>query len=610
LLLHRIYPNIYQLAASRPAAQKAIHSVSLAKLFASRRLVLLAALSALVGAGVDVAAQPAPSPQALPGSAPVPTTDSVLTSEVLYRILVGDIALQRGDAALAARAYFEAAREAQDARLARRATEVALFARQRALALEAAKLWQALDPSAERARQMVATLVQSGAGSELKAELEHVLAEAAANGNTLGDAFLQLNQALAAQADKTAVYRLVVELAKPYLNVAEAQFAIALAGYNTGLTDLEIFAASVAAADRALELKPGWERAALVKADILSKSSPQDAIRFLNAFLSSTPESRAASVAVAQLYVEQKRYAEARDVFQRLQAEDPADRELQFAVAALSVQMHDYATAQRLFAELKAAGFGDPGVVTFYLAQIAEETRRYDDAIALYREVTDGERAWLAKLRIATMIAKKGDVAAARLYLAALNPDGRDQRLERTQAEAQLLRDAGDYAGAYAVLSLALAGSPDSAELLYDVAMVAEKLDRLDEVETRLTHLIELKPDNAQALNALGYTLVDRTARTAEGMKLIEKALALAPADPFILDSMGWAQYRMGNLDDSEKFLRRALADRPDPEVAAHLGEVLWAKGERDRAKEVWQSQLKETPDNPVLLETVRRLAP
>ena len=584
--------------------------MSLAKFFASHRMVLLAALSALVGAGVDVAAQPAPSPPELPGSAPVPTTDSGLTSEVLYRILVGDIALQRGDAALAARAYFEAAREAQDPRLARRATEVALFARQRALALEAAKLWQALDPSAERARQMVATLVQSGAGSELKAELEHVLAEAAANGNTLGDAFLQLNQALAAQADKTAVYRLVVELAKPYLNVAEAQFAIALAAYNTGLTDLEILAASVRAADRALELKPGWERAALVKADILSKSSPQDAIRFLNAFVSSTPESRAASVAVAQLYVEQKRYAEARDVFQHLQAEDPADRELQFAVAALSVQMHDYATAQRLFAELKAAGFGEPGVVTFYLAQIAEETRRYDDAIALYREVTDGDRAWLAKLRIATLIAKKGDVAAARLYLAALNPDGRDQRLERTQAEAQLLRDAGDYAGAYAVLSLALAGSPDSAELLYDVAMVAEKLDRLDEVETRLTHLIELKPDNAQALNALGYTLVDRTARTAEGVKLIEKALALAPADPFILDSMGWAQYRMGNLDDSEKFLRRALADRPDPEVAAHLGEVLWAKGERDRAKEVWQSQLKETPDNPVLLETVRRLAP
>jgi tetratricopeptide (TPR) repeat protein len=152
-------------------------------------------------------------------------------------------------------------------------------------------------------------------------------------------------------------------------------------------------------------------------------------------------------------------------------------------------------------------------------------------------------------------------------------------------------------------------GDPDSADLLYDVAMVAEKLDRVDEVESRLTRLIELKPDNPQALNALGYTLVDRTPRTAEGLKLIEKALALAPEDPFILDSMGWAHYRLGNFDDSEKFLRRALAEQPDPEIAAHLGEVLWAKGERDRANEIWQSQLKTSPDNPVLLETVRRLA-
>jgi Flp pilus assembly protein TadD len=137
-----------------------------------------------------------------------------------------------------------------------------------------------------------------------------------------------------------------------------------------------------------------------------------------------------------------------------------------------------------------------------------------------------------------------------------------EQRIERTQTEAQLLRDSGDNQAAYAVLTAGLVTNPEAADLLYDIAMVAEKLDRLDEAEKRLNQLIALKPDNAQALNALGYTLVDRTQRTAEGMKLIEQALALAPADPFILDSMGWAHYRLGNLDDSEKFLRRALADR------------------------------------------------
>ena len=587
-----------------------IPNVPLIKPIRLRHLSSLALLTTLAAFATNAFAQAAPPVAPPPDAAPAPPAQSTLSPEVLYRILVGDIAMQRGDAALAARAYFEAARDAQDARLARRATEVALFARQRGLALESAKLWLALDPSAERARQMVATLTQSGAGNELRAELEHVLAEAAANGSALSDAFMQINQALASQADKSAVFKLVVELSKPYPNVAEAQFAMALAGYNTGLRDLDTTALSIRAADRALELKPGWERAALIKSDILSKTSPQGAINFLNGFLASTPESRAASVAVAQLYVEQKRLAEAREVFQRLWAADSSDRELEFAVAALSLQLKDYATAERLFTELKVAGFGEPGIVTYYLAQVADEAKRYDHAIALYREVTTGDRAWISKLRVAAMMGKKGDVAGARRYLATLAPDDRDQRVERTQTEAQLMRDAGDNAGAYSVLTAALVVNPDSADLLYDVAMVAEKLDRLDEVESRLAKLIELKPDNAQALNALGYTLVDRTQRTAEGLKLIEQALALSPGDPYILDSLGWAYFRMGNFDDSEKFLRRALADRSDPEIAAHLGEVLWAKGERARATDIWQSQLKQTPDNQLLRDTLRRFVP
>lgn len=532
-----------------------------------------------------------------------------LTAELVYRILVGDIALQRGAPALAARAYFEAARDAQDAQLARRATEVALFARQRDLALEAARLWAKLDPAADRARQMVATLSLPGSGGDLKAELERVLAEAGADAKTLGDAFVQLNQALSAQTDKTVVYRLIVELAKPYPSVAEAHYAVALAGFNTGMSDLEIAAVALREADRALELRPGWERAALMKGDILAKTSAEGAIRYLNSFLASAPESRAATGALAQLYVEQKRFGEARGLFERLLEDDKSDRDIQFAIAAISVQMKDYTTAERMFEELRSAGV-DASSVAFYLGQIAEETKRYDEAIARYREVSEGERAWIASLRIATVLAKKGDLAAARRYLASLKPEGREHTAELHQADAQLLRDAGDYKEAYAVLTSALDADPNSAELIYDVAMVAEKLDRLDEVESRLTRLIELKPDNPQALNALGYTLVDRTPRTAEGLKLIEKALTLAPEDPSILDSMGWAHFRMGNLGDSEKFLRRALADRPDPEIAAHLGEVLWAKGERDHARQVWQSQLKETPDNALLLETVRRLAP
>ena len=193
-------------------------------------------------------------------------------------------------------------------------------------------------------------------------------------------------------------------------------------------------------------------------------------------------------------------------------------------------------------------------------------------------------------------------------YLNELPAVTRDQKIQVQQVAAQLLRDAGNNKAAYDVLESALAQYPDEPDLLYDLAMVAEKLDRIDVLEAKLTRLVELKPTNAHALNALGYTLVDRTPRVAEGLALIQRALALAPDDPFILDSVGWAQYRLGRLDEAEKYLRQAMEQRPDPEIAAHLGEVLWAKGERKLAQDLWQSQLKNAPDNAVLLETVRRL--
>jgi len=208
------------------------------------------------------------------------------------------------------------------------------------------------------------------------------------------------------------------------------------------------------------------------------------------------------------------------------------------------------------------------------------------------------------------MYGKEGKLEKAKEWFASLNAVTRDQKVQLTQAEAQLLRDAGDDAGAYEVLVRGLADNPDTPDLIYDLAMVAEKLDKIDESESKLKRLVELKPDDAQALNALGYTLVDRSKRLDEGYALIERALKIAPDDAFILDSMGWALFRMGRLDDSIAFLQRALAGRADPEIAAHLGEVLWAKGEQGRARDVWRAQLKTTPDNPVLLETVKRFSP
>ena len=399
------------------------------------------------------------------------------------------------------------------------------------------------------------------------------------------------------------------ELAKPYPKNAEAHFAVALAAFNGGVPADAPGNPALTEVDAALALKPDWERAALLKAEILVRGTPDAAIAYLQTFVAANPDARAAAAALAQFYVEQKRYAEARAVFQKLWDRDRNAREFEFGVAVISTQMKDWDTAEALFLDLKKADYGENGVVELYLAQVAEETGRYQDAIDRYKAVPEGERAWLAKLRVAAMLAKQGKMVEARRWLADLPAVTIDQRVQVRQAEAQLLRDANDNAGAYAVLLLALKEHPDSTDLMYDAAMVAEKLDRIDDAETRLRRIVELKPDDAQALNALGYTLVDRTPRAAEGFALIEKAHKLSPDDPFILDSMGWGLFRLGRYAEAETYLRRAMKERPDAEIAAHLGEVLWAKGERERAQEVWQTQLKSTPDHPLLLETVRRLA-
>lgn len=570
-------------------------------------------------AGIAAADGPATVPGAEPKPPAADSAQPELSADLVYRLLVGDVALQRGDLAIAARAYHEAARDSGNAALARRATEIALAARQRSLALEAARLWARLDPDADRPKQLINALASGNASRALelgtettatRADLEKALAKVAESPENLAAAFLDLNRLVAHGMDRAAAFRLVTDLARPYPGVAEAHFAVALAGYATGLADRAVLAASRDEVDAALRLKPDWDRAALLKGEILGKESPSAAISWLESFRATHPESKAVAGALAQHYIGAKRYAEARAVFEAMRSADPANRDLAFGLAAIAIQMKDWASAESLLLELKEAGYGENAIVEWYLAQVAEDTGRYQLAFERYQAVPDGERGWIARLRAAAMLGKLNRLPEARKYLAELPAVSIEQRVQVRQADAQLLRDAGDYPAAYAVLERGLDEFPDDTDLLYDLAMVAEKLDKLDVVERNLSRVIALKPDNPHALNSLGYTLVDRTPRVAEGYALIEKAHRLAPDDPFILDSMGWASYRLGRIGEAEDYLRRALAQRPDAEIAAHLGEVLWAKGERDGARAIWRAQLETSPDNPVLLETIRRLEP
>src|SRR6185437_11332867 len=237
--------------------------------------------------------------------------------------------------------------------------------------------------------------------------------------------------------------------------------------------------------DKALELRPSWERAVILKADIVARDSPLDAIKTLETFVAANPDAKSAAGALAQRYVERKRFADARALMQKLWDRDRSSRDLEFAVATISLEMKDYPEATRLLTDLKSANYGEPGVIDLYLAQAAEETKQWSAAIEHYQAVTDGDRAWLSKLRIGALYGKQGKLAKAKQWFASLNAVTRDQKVQLNQAEAQLLRDAGDDAGAYQVLVQGLADNPDTPDLMYDLAMVAEKLDRVDQAESK-----------------------------------------------------------------------------------------------------------------------------
>jgi tetratricopeptide (TPR) repeat protein len=583
----------------------------------SASLRSLLAVFLLAGAGQALAQSADTATKSDAAESPAATQGAGLSADLFYRLLLGDVALQRGAADVAARAYIDAARTARDARLARRATEIAITSRERVLVRDAAQLWSEIDPAAERPKRVLAALAaddgkglpSSAADDELRSRIERVLADAALSGPGVGDVFMQLNRLFAQQSDKRAVLALVRDVARPYPKTPEAHYAVALAAFAAG-DDMATASEASDEVDRALALRPDWERAALLKAEILGRKSDASAMEWLEKFVASQPAAKSATGALAQRYVERKRFTEARALMQKLWDREPGSRDLEFAVAAVAMQMKDYAEAERLLRDLKSVNYGEPGAIDLYLAQIAEDTKQYDKAIEAYGAVTEGDRAWLAKLRIGAMYGKLGRVDEAQRWLADLPAVTKEQKVQVRQAQAQVLRDRGDDAGAYRVLTKGLEDHPDTPDLIYDLAMVAEKLDKVDEAEARLKRLVELKPDDAQALNALGYTIVDRTARIDEGLALIERAHQLSPKDPFILDSLGWALYRLGKLDDAERYLRAALEGRPDAEIAAHLGEVLWRKGERDQARAVWKAQLDSNPDNAVLKETVQRLAP
>ncbi|HSJ81474.1 MAG TPA: tetratricopeptide repeat protein, partial [Thiobacillus sp.] len=446
-----------------------------------------------------------------------------LTPDLLFKFLVAEVAGQRGEMGVAQATYLDLARQTQDPRIARRAVEVSMFARDQAGALEAARLWAAAEPAAERAQQtLAALLLAEGRLDEAEPILRILLQEDTANG------FLHLSALMGKLRDTRAAQELVERLAADHPTLPEARFAVAQAAASAGRSE-----AAFAALQQADELRPGWEPAALLRAQMLAKTSGPDALAFMRDFLVRHPGAREVRLAYARALVNASQFTEARAEFTRLTGDFPRNAEVSFAAGLLSLQMGDVEVARDLLTQTLEYNPRDPDMVHYYLGQVAEQMKQPEVAAAHYVEVTTGNYLVPARARQAALLARAGRLDEARALLAFTHGENDAQNVRLVQAQAELLRDNKEHAAAFDVLSAGLKRFPDSADLLYDRAMVAEKLDKLDMLEADLRRVIVLRPDDAQAYNALGYTLADRTDRLAEAIALLDKALALAPEDPF-----------------------------------------------------------------------------
>ena len=524
-----------------------------------------------------------------------------LTEPILYEFLIAEIAAQRNNPGLSAQAYVDLSKRTRDPRIARRATEISNFARLPTLALEAAKVWQEAEPDSLQALQAVSGIL---IGQRRVEEAEpYLLKLLDSDGTAAANGFMQINRFLASNPDRPTNLGIVKRLAARYPDMPQAHFAIAQA--SAAANDE---AGALEEIRRAAVLRPDWDLAAIFEAQLLQGKAPAQAQTRLAGYLEKYPTSREVRLNYARLLVLDKKLPEARSQFEALLAAFPGNADVLYSVGLLSVQLKDYERGEAHLTRLLSTEFRDKNGVRFTLGQLAEERKDLPAALKWYAQVESGEQFIPSRLRYAQVLSRQGKLDEARDFLRKVNAGQQQSQIQI--AEAQLLREANQHGEAFKVLSQALETQPDQPDLLYDLALTAEKLERFDILEANLVKLISARPDHAHAYNALGYSFAERNVRLEEARKLIQKALELAPNDLFIVDSMGWVFYRLGDYPQALEHLRRAWQGRPDGEIGAHFGEVLWVTGERAEAERIWQEAMKKAPDNEALQKTIKRFKP
>lgn len=536
-------------------------------------------------------------------------------AEYIFKYLLAEVASQRGEPIVAGQLLLELANALNDSQLAERSTKIAFFAKSPRLGFEAAKLWSQLAPDSIPANQTISQfLLFNGDIKSAKPYLKQLIALS----DDKPGAFLQLQAVMSNQRDKMGVLNLVQELAQPYPALPEAFLAISQAAMYAGNNEL-----AISQAEKANQLRPDWEIGTIHQADALFRRSPEQAISFYQRYLSQHADAYDARLNMAKMMLSSKRFDEAKQQLIRLLDRKDHVAEITVVLGLLSAEASDYDAAEKYFKQALNLELKDKDQIYLYLGQISEKRNNDAQAIFWYKQVqndTPNEPDQLgintpnrfveANLNIANLLNRSKGVDAAIAFLNEMKNLNLQQRASVLLLQSNMLVQANRRKESFDLLSKSVNQLPEAYELAYEYAMQAEYLKKYDIAEKQLRRIIQNRPDNPQAYNALGYSFADRKVNLKEARYLIERALSLNPDDHFVIDSMGWVLYRLGALDESLHYLKLAHKAQADAEIAAHLGEVLWVKGQKEEATQILRDAFVQHPENEALKNTIKRYLP
>ena len=521
-------------------------------------------------------------------------------ADAMFEVLAGELAIKNKAFASSVDHYSKASQLTTDPAVAEQAAKVAIYARDFDAADKNLTRWLELSPDNAQAIQLAGLVsVRQNDTDKAVSYLSTLLKDDAASG------YQEIERILSNDTTSKVTLEVMDALRKKQPNVVEGQFAHARLAYRDNK-----YTEALAALDKVVALEPANRKARLLKNRIrLAMGDADLAISDMRDLVATAGNDDELQRLYARMLVQAKRYDEALSEYAKVQKNNPDDVDVTYTVALLELELHRNTQAEKHFRQLLTVKTHRDDA-SYYLGQIYESDP--DAALKWYRNVKHGQYYVDAQISIGEMLAKKGDIANARSHLGALRAKEKDEgmRLRLYHAEGQLLRKQQRYDDALKLYSEALEKTPGNVDLLYARAMTGDQADRLDILERDLRTIIANEPDNASALNALGYTLAEKTDRLDEALGYIQQALALEPDDPAIIDSMGWVLYRKGDLEGAATHLRKAWAILNDAEVASHLAEVLWAMGQREQARETVKKALLVSPDDERLLKLKSTVSP